>query len=64
MKKKNIMKFEWIENNDQIGEINFTFDRKKIFNLFKDYPHNLTKEQKQLFDKENPYWAEFFKDKT
>lgn len=64
MKKKNMMKFEWIENNDQIGDMNFTFDRKKIFNLFRDYPHKLTKEQKQIFDKENPYWAEFFKDKT
>lgn len=61
--KKNVLKFEWVDNPDQIGEMNFTFDGKKIFNLFQDYPHELTKEQKALFDKENPFWADFFKDR-
>ena len=59
----NKMKFEWLDNPDQIGEMNFTFDGKRIFNLFQDYPHELTEEQKALFDKENPYWADFFKDR-
>ena len=36
------------------------FDKKKIFNLFADYPHALTAEQKRIFDKENPFWADFF----
>lgn len=61
--KKNVLKFEWVDNPDQIGEMNFTFDGKKIFNLFQDYPHELTEEQKALFDKENPFWADFFKDR-
>ena len=61
--EKNVLKFEWVDNPDQFGEMNFTFDGKKIFNLFQDYPHELTEEQKALFDKENPFWADFFKDR-
>lgn len=38
----------------------FSFDKKTIFKLFGDYPSSLTKEQKEIFDKENPFWAEFF----
>lgn len=54
----------WVDSVECIGEHLFTFDKKKIFNLFADYPHNLTKEQKDIFDKENPYWADFFGDGT
>lgn len=36
------------------------FDRKTQFNMFRDYPHALTPEQKKIFDEENPYWADFF----
>ena len=41
----------------------FSFDKKHIFNMFRDYPHELTDEQKKIFDEENPYWADFFKDR-
>lgn len=54
----------WVDNTEKIGEHLFTFDKKKIYNLFEDYPYNLTKEQKEIFDKENPYWKEFFKDRN
>ena len=54
----------WIDNPDVIGEFLFSFDKKKIFNLFQDYPWKLTIEEKALFDKENPYWADFFKDRV
>ncbi len=53
----------WVNNTDQIGVWLFSFDKKTIFNMFADYPHNLTPEQKQIFDKENPYWVDFFKDR-
>ncbi len=53
----------WIENPDTIGEHLFSFDKKKIYNLFKDYPYNLTVQEVEIFDKENPYWANFFKDR-
>jgi hypothetical protein len=53
----------WVNNPGKIGEWEFSFDKKTIFNMFADYPHNLTPEQKKIFDKENPYWADFFKDR-
>jgi hypothetical protein len=56
-------KVKWVSDRNKIGEHLFTFDGKKIFNLFRDYPHKLTKEQKEIFDSENPYWANFFKDR-
>ncbi|MBM6875992.1 DUF7675 family protein, partial [Fusobacterium mortiferum] len=46
----------WVNDLDTKGEFLFSFDKKKIYNLFADYPHNLSKEEKEIFDKENPYW--------
>lgn len=61
----------WVEEGEEIngefypsdGNFLFSFDKKKVFNLFRDYPEALTKEQKAIFDKENPYWANFFADR-
>lgn len=54
----------WVDDPEIIGKFVFTFDKKRFFNLFADYPHALTKEQKAIFDKENPFWAEYFKDRV
>ena len=62
-KKNESDKIWWGRNPDKIGEHLFSFDKNKVFNLFSDYPYKLTKEEKELFDKENPYWADFFKDR-
>lgn len=59
----NTTEFRWVNDRSQKGQFLFTFDGKTIFNLFRDYPYALTDEQKQIFDRENPYWAEFFKDR-
>ncbi len=56
-------KIWWRDNLDTFGEYLFSFDRETEFNLFVDYPRNLTPEQRRLFDKENPYWAKFFSDR-
>ena len=53
----------WVDDPDTKGVWLFSFDRQKVFNLFADYPDKLTPDQKRLFDRENPYWAEFFKDR-
>jgi len=55
-------KVYWIDNIGVVGEFLFSFDKKKIYNLFRDYPQKLTAEEKKIFDKENPYWADFFKE--
>lgn len=57
-------KIWWLDNGQEVtGEMVFSFDKKEKFNLFKDYPWKLTKEQKAIFDQEEPFWADFFKDR-
>lgn len=41
-----------------VGLQSVSFDKKKILHIFGDYPKNFTKEEKELFDKENPDWKE------
>lgn len=54
----------WVDNEDERkGEWLFSFDQKTVFNMFSDYPDKLTPEQKEIFDRENPYWKEFFSDR-
>ena len=62
-KNKRSDKIWWLDTSDKVGEWVFTFDKKTMFNLFADYPYKLTPEEKTIFDKENPYWAEFFADR-
>jgi hypothetical protein len=62
-KSKKSDKIWWVDNVDVLGEHLFTFDKVKIYNLFEDYPHNLIKEEKAIFDKENEYWRDFFADR-
>lgn len=57
------MKFRWIDDPDNIGEMKFTFNEKRVYSLFRDYPHELTDKEKAMFDAINPYWAKFFKDR-
>lgn len=54
----------WVNNPEKVGEWLFSFDKQKVFNMFRDYPHELNAEQKAIFDEENPYWADFFKDRA
>lgn len=63
-KKKETNQIWWVENGDTVGEWLFSFDKKRIFNMFSDYPWKLTKEQKEIFDKENPFWEAFFAYRT
>lgn len=44
-------------------ELVFSFDRVHKYYLFRDYPYKLTREQKEIFDKENPFWVDYFADR-
>ena len=50
----------WYDNADEEkGARLFSFDRKKVFNLFLDYD-KLTPEQRAVFNRENPILAALF----
>ena len=48
----------WTAPIEEIGTILFSFDKKTVFNFWKDYPEKLTSEQIKIFQKENPILAE------
>lgn len=57
-------KIWWLDNGDETtGEFIFSFDRKKQYNLYVDYPHNMTVEEVAIFDEENPFWADYFSER-
>lgn len=64
VKNKESDQIWWVDDPLTIGEWLFSFDKKTVYNMYQDYPHKLTKEQKDIFDRENPYWADYFKDRT
>ncbi len=55
IKDKPTNKVYEVSDPDYIGPLQFSFDKKKIYNLYIDYPHNLTPEEKKIFDSEYPY---------
>lgn len=58
-KEKPGNKIWMVDNLEEIGPMEFSFDKQTIYNYWSDFPDKLNKEQLELFCKENPYWAEF-----
>jgi len=57
-------KIWWLDNGDERkGEFIFSFDKNKKYNLFRDYPQNLTPQEKDIFDSENVFWRNYFSDR-
>ena len=63
-KENDTDKVWWVDNSEVVGEHLFSFDKKKVFNLFSDYPWSLTDEERTIFCRENSYWRVFFADRT
>ena len=57
-KRKPTDRIWWTGEVGRVGAMYFSFDKKTVYNVYQDYPNKLTPEQKELFDKENPEWAE------
>ncbi len=53
-------KIWWTRNPEMLVSLRFSFDKKKLYDPFKEYPYNLSKEEKEIFDKENPEMAEYY----
>lgn len=53
----------WKRTPDAVGEFVFSFDKKKDYNLFADYPYHMGEEEVRIFDQENPMWADYFSDR-
>ena len=50
----------WWKSDRENGLWMFSFDKVKIYHIYRDYPQNLTVEERKLFDTENPQWAKRF----
>ena len=60
-KKKSDNIVWWLKETEGAnrGNHRFSFDKETVFDLMRDYPDKLTPQQKEIFDKENPYWAKY-----
>lgn len=47
----------------EYGSLYISFDKKKVYNLWQDYPYNMTKEEVEIFNNEQPYWRKYFEDR-
>ncbi|MBR5349085.1 MAG: GNAT family N-acetyltransferase [Lachnospiraceae bacterium] len=61
-KKKRTDIIWWLKEGK--GEHRFSFDKVTVYDLITDYPYKLTPQQKEIFDKENPYWKAYFQKKN
>lgn len=41
----------WTGKLNEIGPLYISFDKKKIYNLFEDYPYNMTIEEIEILEK-------------
>ena len=54
----------WLDTYGVYGLHIFSFNKKKQYNLFADYPDKLSVEEWIAFNTENPFWEEFFIDRN
>lgn len=50
-------KIWWVDNPEYLGIRLFTFDKKKIYTFYRDYPEKLSDEELRIFNEEFPVLA-------
>ena len=50
----------WINDTEMVESLYFTFDKKKLYTPFRDYPNNMTEEEIRIFEKENPDYVDYY----
>ncbi len=58
-KKNKDDKIWWYREKNFFGDPCFSFDKKKIYHIYADYPDNLTDEEIKIFNSENQDWLDF-----
>lgn len=48
----------WRDDLESIGKFLFSFDKKRLFDFWLDFPQELTPEQNDIFKRENPILAQ------
>lgn len=49
----------WWKETNEIGLFIFSFDRKKEYNFYRDFPEKLTPEEERIFREEEPILGKF-----
>lgn len=57
--KKRNSRVWWVGIPGDIGTKLFTFDKRKIYSYYLDYPDKLTPEEREIFKENEPFWAKF-----
>ena len=58
-KNKDTDVIRWVDDPEDIGTLEFSFDKITVYNLFQDY-RKLPPDLMAIFNRENPEWAAFF----
>ncbi|MCD7975123.1 MAG: hypothetical protein LUF25_04985 [Phascolarctobacterium sp.] len=48
---------EVIDSDRMPGRILISFDKKKFYNIYGDYPAKMSEEERKIFEKEYPDWV-------
>ena len=54
-------KIWWLDQTEEKGACRFSFDKQRVFFMYRDFPWELTPEQVRIFIKEEPVMARLFK---
>lgn len=50
----------WVANKrKKCGILIFSFDKKKVYYYYRDYPQKLSEKEIEIFKKYEPFWANF-----